>query len=292
MTAGPLHFSVTSAHAPYNDKSSPVNLVPDWWIDFSKQYKIVADRFNNRICGIDTNQKHGNINLESQNYLSLFGSVGRSSPHPNFLQFLDFCHDFQELPISTISSYCDNEFTSNPYTYIHKQSWEVSMIDYLLTSGNIQIQPKTCSRWEDIVLSCLCDHIPIGAMFAFSPTQNTEFHKRRKLTYNPKLIGNPLNDSVFIQLSYNIIQPVFNMDTTSHCWLLEEQIKHCLNLVYPVSSLPSKKNKYLFEFTFNIIVQHRKSTSGVLSLSQPYFQQQTSYFLGLWNLGRQFLSHP
>ena len=254
---GPLFFAATSAHAPYN-KPIISSEVKDWWKEFSKQYNDIANKFQNRVLGIDANQKHGVTNPSSPVYDKLFGQVGRHSPvHSSFAFFLEFCQKIGETPASTIDAHCDNGFVEHPFTYIHKASWDLSVIDYLLTSSSVQIKPKSCCRNEHLVLNSLCDHIPLVMSVKFLPLQQHIFKKRRKLGYNPELIGLPSYDSVFVKNVASIKQPNFNTDTTSHCWLLEEQIRECLTLAYPVSKLPPRKNKYISDFTFSLIQQHR-----------------------------------
>ena len=120
---GPLLFSVTSAHAPYNITNSSSDHVEVWWDNFMKQYKHTFDSFSNRICGIDTNQKQGPTNPPDVRYDSIFGPVGSVvSAHCNFNCFLDFCSSFKEAPINTHKAFCDCRFISNPYSYIHKHS--------------------------------------------------------------------------------------------------------------------------------------------------------------------------
>ena len=69
---GPLYFAATSAHAPYN-KPVISREVKERWKEFSKQYNDIANKFKNRVLGIDANQKHGVTNPSSPVYDKLFG---------------------------------------------------------------------------------------------------------------------------------------------------------------------------------------------------------------------------
>ena len=155
---------------------------------FYKQYKHTYNSFTNRICGIDTNQKHGPTNPQHCLYSTLFGPVGSvERAHSNFDCFLEFCTEFGETPINTHHVHCDGKFIANPYTYIHKHSWELSMIDYLTVSGNIQIRPSSCHRNEHLVLSCICDHIPLGTYVSILPSQQPIFESGANWSITPNL---------------------------------------------------------------------------------------------------------
>ena len=129
------------------------------------------------------------------------------------------------------------------------------------------------------MLSCICDHIPIGTFVSISSSQQPIFVKRRKLNYNPKLIGNVLHDFMFVYASQYICQPVYSIDTTSHCWLLEEQIRRCLSFAYPVSPLPAPKNKFATEFTLSLIKKHRSVLKSYFACFNSIFNQKGLLFL-------------
>lgn len=228
-------FAVMCAHAPH--KHGKVR--DQWWDHFTCTYNNIYHKFKNVLIGIDAN-----VSFCGTSGASLaVGKVGKAkaiSAHaPAVFAKLDEMNNISIA--STHEHNCNEDFVCSPYTFCHKSSKLMRTLDYLGCAGGISVVPQSISQYIDICIADKSmDHIPMIGKFMMPVGSHEPPFKRRVLQYDKGKIGDSVCDNKFMHNIQNIKIPMYLIENTSHCHILDEEVRTAAADAYPVKNRVKK----------------------------------------------------
>ncbi len=98
------------------------------------------------------------------------------------------------------------------------------------------------------------DHIPIAGQFMFPPSCSaTSPIPRKKIRYDRASIGDPAKGREFINILSKLPVIDCDVDNTSHCHILHNNVHSALCEAFPVSK--TKKKSFITDATFKYICE-------------------------------------
>ncbi len=232
MAPLPLLFN---GHAPHH--SSP--FFDEWWDNFPTIWNRASRACRTVVCGLDLNTsfcKHEADNVHA-------GSVGLtcSSSFKSSRVFAEICGAGIVLA-STFERECDASYVSNAYTYFTEDLGSACVIDNIGYTGNVAPSAGTCKLDFRLLVFCLNDHYPLVSRLRILPSGFLEhLANRRAVDYDVNLVGTPERDAALVQEPSSFSGVPLEVESTSHCHIIEETLNDALCNAYP--KLPQRTRK-------------------------------------------------
>eukprot|EP00973_Karenia_brevis_P095198 12426218-Karenia_brevis.AAC.1 len=232
-------------HAPHQ-----VGVVAEWWtetIDLLRQY---ADSFPSLIVFTDANAQFSSEDLPSVGPIVFDG-------HKNLVgadSLSRLLKTFQMWAPGTFHEYCNVSDRHGLGTYMSKVRGCPYIIDYILCSNNIGVRDLSYHVWHSCVPPCKgLDHIPVCADLVCTSGSGSVPVFRRRLPYDRTKIQDPCCVQKFQALLLQSPNIPFDVDPTSHAYLLNKHVLSCACAAFPQAG-PTKRKPYVSASTFECVV--------------------------------------
>jgi len=173
----------------------------------------------------------------------------------------EFCNFLNQLCLCAQGSFEDSlvqtSLASNA-TYHSNINHTPEVIDHIIITNNIHVEPHTYGLWHGYVSSCTgVDHTPVIAVCRWPCHDASPTWKRRVLPYDRKKIGDSFCDNVFYQQISQAESVPYSYDTTSHLYCFNSQVIRAAMEAYPYDKVRKHQN-YITSETFSIILEASK----------------------------------
>ena len=253
VRCGPFVFGLVSGHAPHH-KSPQLKA---WWILFVREMKLLKQVCCTVFCMCDLNSHFRKKHTDGIH----IGSVVINGYTTEITDDIacKITDDLEFIAMNTIEEFCSPQYCADPHTFVASDGVSICVEDYFLSTPDVYCKPGSVRRDLSFKHSIRdADHFPISVMLSL-PISSGKLsqYKRRIVDYDRNKIGIPSNDSTFIQHCQSFPVVPYNVDSHSHCHILESFIRDGLESAYPKSQA-AKRKQFLSDFTHNSIIFKNK----------------------------------
>jgi len=245
-------FVIMCAHAPHKNGKAR----DQWWEHFVCTYNTLHNKYANVLVCIDANVSFCGASGTSMAVGPVGKAKARSAHAPAVLARIDNMNGFSLA--SSHEHSCSNSFICNPYTFCHKSSKLMKTLDYIGCAGAIRVVPESIDQLLEICIADKSlDHIPMCGLFTLPTSTHAPPFRRRVLQYDKGKIGDAKCDAKFIEIIRNIKVPMYLIENTSHCHILDMEVRCAAAEAYPVANKVKKPRRQdVSSATFKLIQVH------------------------------------
>ncbi len=114
-------------------------------------------------------------------------------------------------------------------------------IDHFIGSSSVVCKSGSIVQCSELGhVQAADDHIPIAGFFQFPVVSVTAPIPRKKVRYDRASLGDPVKSQCFINLLNNLPVVHANVDNTSHCHTLQNNVYSALCEAFPVTKIKKK----------------------------------------------------
>jgi len=269
-------FYVVCAHAPHaQSHESPVS----WWGKLAKDISIHCHGNVSMLFCFDGNCQW--YNTTSVNH----GDVGclTSSPPPRFTAMVK-CLSASSIDMhSTMYDMYKDGQASDYATYVPTRGTNLVRIDYVGSRGKLKCVHGSIHINDDLSRNLLGkkDHRPLVASYVFQDCVGKSAHKRRLVMYDHKSFVDQDKGSSFCHQLANMDPIVLEVDTSSHCHLIETAVHDALVASFPIPKT-SKRHDFLSDSTYDIIRQSHDAFKVFKKCERRIDKSYMYVIFGIW----------
>ena len=259
QTCGQI-FGCASLHGPHAGCKEPLC---QWWRETARLCTLHVPRIP-LLSLMDSNLASPNCSLLRDKGLvsqSLFLNPKQESFDGSFRDWLCVC---EQTAFGSFEEYRKFDGLFCNRSYVTRCRGRPEIIDHIMGRGFVCKHGTYRTVYDHVHLNEGDDHFPIECIVTWSSPASSNSIRRRRLPYDRSKIGTPEADACFCQCLALCPDVPYQVEPTSHAWIIQKCILNAAMIAYPRSGTKAHQS-YITESTLSQIQSCKKNYRALQS---------------------------